>query len=67
MSSLKIARRAVPLVITAILATSATAQNAPKGSCLVQGGQWCWPVVIVSPGQVCHCTLPKGPAQGVMQ
>lgn len=60
-------RGLVALLISVLLASTAIAQQAPQGSCLLAGGKWCWPLTPVAFGEVCTCTTPDGPARGVMQ
>lgn len=69
MSKLRLRSVATALVITCIAAGAATisaAQNAPSGSCVVDGG-WCWPLSPAPSGSPCQCNTQNGLLTGYIQ
>jgi hypothetical protein len=49
---------------------SAQAQNqtqAPRGSCLMPSGDWCWPLTKAPIGHFCECVTSNGVVAGSMR
>lgn len=62
------------LISAAVLATPiysplpALAQDVPPGACLLDSGEWCWPIAPLTYGDPCTCPRPDGTIEaGVVQ
>jgi hypothetical protein len=54
------------LAVFAALQLSAQ-QQAPYGSCMLDDGLWCWPLVPGAFGDPCVCPTPDGDQPGTIQ
>lgn len=54
-------------LLSSTLAAPIWAQTAPVGSCLLSGGEWCWPTTPTVFGEPCQCPTTDGLKSGVTQ